>query len=303
MRVFIAGGTGYVGRQVMRDLVAAGHSVTALVRAGSEEKVPHEVRGKIAVIKGSALDTARYAESLALSEACINLPGLLREFPGSGISFEEVHFAGTKALVDTGARSGTLRFIQMSALGAREGALAKYQETKFRAEEYVKASPHRWTIFRPSVIFGNEKEGLTNFFTVLADLLTMAPFVVPVLGDGRYRFQPVALANVSEGFIKALTLGASVGKTYDVAGPDRYSYNELLDSVAHILGRHKLKLNLPMVFMKAASSLLGRFQSFPLSRDQITMLEEESISGRWREFFEEFQVTPLRFMENVHKGF
>ena len=76
-------------------------------------------------------------------------------------------------------------------------------------------------------MFGNEREGFVNFMSVLQDLLAMAPFVVPVLGDGKYRFQPIAIQNVSEGFVKALTNDGSVGKTYDVAGPDRYTYNEL----------------------------------------------------------------------------
>jgi NADH dehydrogenase len=303
VKVFLTGATGYVGRQIVRDLVKGGHSVSALIRKGSEEKLPEEIKGKIVIINGDVQASDFYRAALQGCEAVINLPGLLREFPGKGITFEGVHYLGTKCLVDAAKNAGVIRFIQMSALGVREGAIPKYQETKFRAEEYLAASGLRWTIFRPSLMFGNEKEGFANFMSVLRDLLATAPFVVPVLGEGKYRFQPVAIQNVSEGFVKALTNESSIEKLYDVAGPDRYTYNELLDMVAYVVGKHKVKIHQPMFAMKLMASMLGGFKFFPVSRDQITMLEEENISDRWKDYFDEFAITPLRLVENIHKGF
>ena len=303
MRIFLTGATGYVGRQIIRDLVDAGHQVSALVRKGSEDKLPPGVAEKVAIIPGNILHPDSYLAEVRSSEVCINLPGLLREFPKRGITFEGVHYQGTKLLVDAAAKAGHLRFIQMSALGVREGAAPKYQETKFRAEEYLKSSTLRWTIFRPSLMFGNEKEGVANFFTVLRDLLSLVPFVVPVLGNGKYRLQPVAVQNVSQGFVKSIALENTVGKTYDVAGPDRYTYDELLDVVAYVTGKHKMKFRQPMPLMKLAAAMLGGFKFFPVSSEQITMLEEENISDRWQEFFNVFSIAPLRLMENIHKGF
>jgi len=303
VKVFIAGATGYVGRQIVRDLIKAGHSVSAIVRKGSEGKLPEEVQGKITIITGDVQASVSYRAALDGCEAVINLPGLLREFPRKGITFEGVHFLGTKSLVDAAIIAGVTRFIQMSALGVCEGARPKYQETKFRAEEYLIASGLRWTIFRPSLMFGNEKEGFANFMSVLGDLLVIAPFVVPVLGDGKYRFQPVAIQNVSEGFVKALTSELSIAKRYDVAGPDRYTYDELLDMVAYVVRKHKVKIHQPMFAMKLMASMLGGFKFFPVSRDQITMLEEENISDRWKDYFADFAITPLRLVENIHKGF
>lgn len=303
MKIFLTGATGYVGRQIVRDLLRAGHSVSALVRKGSEEKLPEEIKGKIALINGDIRVYDLHRGALQGCEAVINLLGLLREFPKKGITFEGVHYLGTKTLVDAAKNAGVTRFIQMSALGVRKGRKPKYQETKFRAEEYLIASGLQWTIFRPSVMFGNEKEGLANFMSVLRDLLAMAPLVVPVLGDGRYRFQPVAIQNVSEGFVKALTNESSIAKLYDVAGPDRYTYNELLDMVAYVVGKHKVKIHLPMFIMKLMALMLGGFKFFPVSCDQITMLVEENVSDRWKDYFDDFAITPARFVENIHKGF
>ncbi len=303
MKIFLTGVTGYVGRQVVRDLVKAGYAVVALVRKGSEPKLPEGIAESIAVVNGDIQKPESYRDALQSCDAIINLPGLLREFPNKGITFEGVHFLGTKFLVDEAHKLGTTRFIQMSALGVRQGARPKYQETKFRAEEYLKASGLRWTIFRPSLMFGNEREGFVNFMSVVRYLLGMAPFVVPVLGNGKYRFQPVALQNVSEGFVKALTNDGSVGKTYDVAGPDRFTHNELLDIVAYVVGKDKIKIHQPMFLMKMMASMFGGFKFFPVSRDQITMLEEENISNHWKEFFDDFAITPVRIVQNIHKGF
>lgn len=303
MRVFLTGATGYVGRQIVRDLLSAGHTVSALVRKGSAGKLPREVEGSVTIVTGNLQEPGSYASALESAEACINLPGLLREFPESGITFEGVHYLGTKALVDEAAKKRAMRFIQMSALGVRDGAVTKYQQTKYKAEAYLRSSTLRWTIFRPSLMFGNEREGFANFMSVLRDLLRMIPFVVPVLGDGNYRFQPVAVQNVSEGFVKSLAQDECIGKAYDVAGPDRYTYNELLDIVTSVTGKQKLKLHQPMALMKSAASMLGGFKFFPVSREQITMLEEENISDHWEEFFQDFAIVPLRLMENIQKEF
>ena len=285
MKVFLTGGTGYVGRQIVRDLVRENHSVTALVRKGSQQKLPSGIEEKIQIVYGDIQLPQTYRDALKNAEAIINLPGLLREFPRKGITFERVHFLGTKILADEAKTAGVMRFIQMSALGVRADATTKYQETKFRAEEYLKGSGLQWTIFRPSLMFGNEKEGIVNFMSVLNDLLEMIPFFVPVLGDGKYRFQPIAVQNISAGFVKALTLPASIGKTYDAAGPDRYTYNELLDMIQHVTGKYKTRLHQPMVIMKILASFFDGIPGFPVSRGQITMLLEENISDNWTEFF------------------
>ncbi len=299
MNIFLTGGTGYVGRNILRALAAAGHRVSTLIRRGSEEKIPKDIqdvrhlRGVGHLIHGSLETPDSYRDALSHCDAVINLPGLLREFPSKGITFETVHFLGAKNLIDEARRAGVRRFLQMSALGVRAGAKTKYLSTKFCAEEYLKSSGLQWTIFRPSVIFGKENEGYANFFLVLRELLTKFPFVVPVPGSGNYVFQPVAIENVADGFVKALTVQSSIGKAYDVAGPEQFTFNELLDIVSEKAGKRKIKFHLPIGLMKNIATMFERFSFFPVSRDQITMLEEGNVSDNWQYFFNELSTIPI----------
>ena len=106
MKVFLTGATGYVGRQVVRDLIKSGYAVVALVRKGSEPKLPEGIAGSITVVNGDIRNPESYRDALQSCNAIINLPGLLREFPKRGITFEGVHFLGTKFLVDEAQKIG-----------------------------------------------------------------------------------------------------------------------------------------------------------------------------------------------------
>lgn len=301
MKVFLTGATGYVGRQIVRNLVKAGQSVRVFVRLGSASKLPQEVQTKVEVLVGDITKPETIKGKLSGCEAVINLPGLLREFPQKGVTFQKVHFEGTKNLVDEAKQTGVKRFVEMSALGVRENATTGYQKTKWLAEQYVRQSGLSWTTFRPSVIFGNEHEGLMNFVSVLVDLLNMMPIAVPVIGTGEYRFQPVCIENVSEGFVKSLTTQQSIGKIYEVGGPEKLTYNEMLDILAEAIGKKKVKFHQPLFVMKTMARLFGGYEFFPISRDQITMLIEENICTDEQPFYKDFNITPIYFRESVKK--
>ena len=292
MRVFVTGGTGYVGRHVLRAMLAAGHVPVTLVRSQSIAKIPVDLREKIEIVRGEVNASESYLSELGNCEAVINLPGIIREFPDRGITFYNAHVRCSKVLLEASQRAGIRRFLQMSALGARSGARTGYQRTKFDAEQLVQSAGLEWAIFRPSVIIGHEEKGCENFITTLRNLLTMLPFIVPVLGSGEYRFQPIAVDDVAAGFVRALTAPAA-GKIYDVAGSERFSFNELLDLVGVAMGIKKLKIHQPLRIIKTMASLLGGFPFFPISRDQIIMLEEESITDAWQPFFTDFDIVPI----------
>jgi NADH dehydrogenase len=184
----------------------------------------------------------------------------------------------------------------MSALGARPGAPTGYFDTKGRAEEYVRQSGLAWTIFRPSVIFGPGDQ----FLNELAGILSTAPFV-PVPGDGSYRLQPVFIGDLVKGIADALQRPDTEGKVFDVGGPERISYNELLDKVAASAGRRAGKVRIPLSVMRPIVKRMERFRKFPLTTDQLEMLLAENICDAGP-FYSAFGFTPLSLSDYLSGG-
>ncbi|MGH2395080.1 MAG: complex I NDUFA9 subunit family protein, partial [Candidatus Limnocylindria bacterium] len=212
-RVFVTGATGFVGRAVVQALRAHGHSVRCLVRRGSER----DLRGLGAIerVEGDVLVRQGLEEGMAGCQAVIHLVGIIREQPSRGITFEQVHTQGTINVIDAAAAAGVRRFLHMSALGTRPNARSRYHRTKWAAEEAVRASGLRWTIFRPSIIYGRGDQ----FVTMLAYFVGRYP-VMPVIGSGRQRLQPVPVEHVAEGFARGVVTGDAEKQTYEVGGPD-----------------------------------------------------------------------------------
>lgn len=278
MRVFIAGGTGFVGGHLCRELQKRGHEITLLVHTRNNPALDG-----CRLVEGDVANAESFCSEMVDCDAVINLVGIIREFPVRGVTFEKLHVAATQAMITATHKAGVERYIQMSALGTRPNAVSHYHQTKWRAEELVRASGLSWTIFRPSVIYGLGDA----FISMLAGYIRRYP-AVPVIGDGMYRLQPIAVVDVGRCFAMALEMPETIGKTYELCGPDRLTYIELLDAIGTVLGKSTvLKLKNPVGLLKLVTPLLQGFSFFPLSTDQIQMLLEESIcNGDWRATFD-----------------
>ena len=257
MRVFVVGGTGFVGQEVVRLLLARGH--TPLVLARRSRPLPE---GAV-LVEG---DIAREVPDLEGVEAAIYLAGIIRE---RGQTFRAVHVDGVRNLLRAMERAGVGRLLHMSALGARPEAPSRYHRTKAEGEALVHQSGLSHAIFRPSLIFGPGDE---FFGGVLRGLVcTPLPFV-PLIGDGSFPFRPVYVGDVAEVFVGALERGLE--GIYDLVGPKEYTFRELLQLVMEVLGRRKPFLSLPLWLMDRLVPLLSPLPISPLTLDQYLMLKE-----------------------------
>lgn len=290
MKIFLAGGTGFVGGHLRKALLERGHSIRLLVHRKGEGFEPG-----VETVEGDVTRLESFAVHVSGCDATINLVGIIREFPGRGITFEKLHVEAMKNVVEAARRAGVRRHLQMSALGTRPNATSAYHRSKFRGEEAVRASGLDWTIFRPSIIFGPKDD----FVNKLAGYIRTYP-AVPVIGNGLYRLQPISADDVARCFVMALELPETVGKTYELCGPDRLTYNDLLHTIGRALGKSRVtKIPNPLGIMKLVVPLFQGLSFFPITMDQILMLVEENIcDGSWRETFE---FEPERFAAGIGK--
>ncbi|NJC88495.1 MAG: complex I NDUFA9 subunit family protein [Desulfuromonas sp.] len=292
MKVFVTGGTGFVGSEVLRQLVAAGHEVRTLVRPGSEGKLA--VLDHVEVRHGDATEPATLAGALAGCDAVIHLIGIIREFPAKGITFERLHVEAPRNVLAAAEAQGVRRCLHMSSNGSGPGGTTGYHRTKWQAEGAVRESGLDWTVFRPSLIFGPGGE----FVTMLADLIRKSP-VVPVIGDGHYRLQPVAVAQVAESFARALAMPETIGQTYHLGGGASYNYDEILDLTGQAIGHgHVTKAHQPLFVVRPMIKLMEHAPHFPITLEQVEMLLGGNVcdTTAWATAF---GIKPVSYAEGV----
>jgi NADH dehydrogenase len=277
MRVLLTGGTGFVGRAVLARLHAAGHEARVLARQPASPRAQALARSFAAeLMAGDVLEPESLRPALADIEAVLHLVGIISEVGRN--TFDNAHRVATENVVRAAEAAGIRRYVHLSALGTRAGAVSRYHQTKWMAEEFVRASRLAWTILRPSLIYGPGDQFVNRF----AQLSRWSP-VLPVFGTGRARLQPVAVETVATALVRALSEPRAVGATYDLCGPTPLSFVEVLDTILASLGRRRFKVRLPLGLMRGPAAvlefvwprLLG--QAAPLNRDQLAMLAEDNV--------------------------
>lgn len=304
MKVGVIGGTGFVGSYLIPALLKAGHVPRLLVRPGTANKPGASVPG-CETVSGDIADPLALDACLQGTDAAIYLVGILREFPARGITFADSQWHGVKRMLAAARNQGVKQIILMSANGVRAGG-TPYQATKFRAETSVRDSGLTWTIFRPSVIFG-EPRGNLEFCTQLQQQMVLPPIPAPLFFAGHHLAQagsfqmaPVHAGDVAAAFVGALGNPAAYGQVFTLCGPDTPSWRQIIQTLALASGRKgKLALPVPAVAVRLAASVLDRFAWFPITRDQITMLLEGNTCTDHRAWHV-FGIEPQRFIvENL----
>ncbi|EXJ13728.1 SDR family oxidoreductase [Imhoffiella purpurea] len=297
MKVAVIGGTGFVGLYVTRQLLAEGHMPRLLVRPGSETKI--ENPSACEIVHGEVGDKVALEQCLTGADAVIYLIGILREFPARGITFEALQYQGVVDTIAAAKATGVSRFLLMTANGVRaEGT--PYQRTKYQAEIALKGSGLNWTIFRPSVIFG-DPQGRMEFCSQLKKDIIDSPLPAPLfyagmlpLKAGEFELAPVSVTDVAKAFVLALSESRTQSQTYGLCGPQRLSWKAILGVIAAASGKTKMMLPAPATAIQAAASLLDRYAWFPISRDQLQMLMEGNVCPE-NDSFARLGLTPTHF--------
>jgi NADH dehydrogenase len=303
MKVALLGGTGFVGQYLTEKLLQHGHTPRLFVREGS----PHSFKTTqpFEWVSGDIADNKSLRRLLTGVDAVIYNIGILREYPSKGITFDKLQHEWVMKTTSMAKEQGIKRFLLMSANGVELG-LTPYQKTKLAAEEQLPGSGLDWTIFRPSVIFGNP-HGRLEFATMLKRDIIDSPLPAPLFygglipaNPGGFELSPVHVEDVAEAFVLSLEKPETYSDIYTLGGPQNLTWKEILATIAETLGRKKLMLPVPAFAPTLAATALDRFSWFPISRDQIRMLLKGNVcSGE--KIFEICNIQPRSFTtETLH---
>ena len=293
MKVLVTGGTGFVGTHVVNALRRRGHEVAVLARR--PDRTRNRYNRPVENVRGDVLDPSSLVPAIAGRDAVIHLVGIIHEKGPQ--TFDRVHREAVENVVSACGLAGVPRLLHMSAMGTSADSPSEYGRSKAAGEAAVRESGLDWTIFRPSIIFGPGD----GFVSLLAPIVDGNPLFIPVVGRGETRFQPVSVYDVARVFGDALEKPETVGKAFEVGGPDVLTLNEIYREIATVLGkRRKPLLHLPLwwgrLLARSFESLARRgwLSSPPLTRDQLKSLERDNVAdvsetvavfdGEWREF-------------------
>jgi len=278
--VTVFGGSGFVGRHIVRALAKAGWRVRVATRR-PDLAFFLQPGGKVGQIHAVQANI-RFPESVAAAvqgaDAVVNLVGILSE--SGSQTFSSIHAEGAGAVAKAAAEAGVRSFVQMSALGASDDTHSDYAQSKYAGEQAVLAAFPKAVILRPAVIFGPED----TFFNRFASLATVMP-VLPLIGGGHGKLQPVFVSDVAEAVVKSLGEDAQ-GKIFELGGPEVVTLRGVMDYVCAVTGRGRLLVPLPF----ALASVLGFFSEiaaklslglippqFLITRDQVALLRHDNI--------------------------
>lgn len=274
-RVFVTGGTGFVGRAVIQALRAEGYAVRCLVRRGSEQ----DLRGFGAIerVEGDVMARQTLDDGMSGCDAVVHLVGIIRERPASGSTFERVHVQGTQNVLDAAVAAGVRRYLHMSALRAdAQAGPSHYLRSKGAAEAHLKALPPgpplEWVILQPSVVFGPDDAFINKF----AAILKITPGVLPLACAGS-RFAPVWVGDVSEAFARCATRDDVVGRTFQLCGPEIVTLGDIVHSTARTLDLKRWVLPLPRFVSRLQAALMDFVPGKPFSTDNFRSATLDSI--------------------------
>ena len=286
----VFGGSGFLGRYVVKRLAQQGYVVRVAVRDPEAALFlkPMGAVGQVVPLYASVTNEATVYRAVEGAEVVVNLVGLLAESPTA--SFQAVHAEGAARIARLSAAGGVLRLVQISAIGADPNSESRYASTKGKAELAVLAAFPGATILRPSLVFGVEDK----FFNRFAEIARLSPIMPVISGDTQ--MQPVFVGDVADAVMAALkspsTFRATAGKTFELGGPRVWTFREILAFILKTTKRARKMVDIPMGLARFQASILQHVPGKPLTPDQLLMLSKDNIVAPGVAGLAELGITP-----------
>jgi uncharacterized protein YbjT (DUF2867 family) len=270
-RVTVFGGSGFVGRHVVRALANRGYRVLVAVRRPdlAYHLQPLGDLGQIKAIQANVRVRWSVDRAVQGSDVVVNLVGILS--PTGRQTFDSVQAFGARAIAEA-ARAEGAKMIHVSAIGADADSEAAYARTKAAGEAAVRETIRDAVILRPSIIFGPEDD----FFNRFARMTRFSP-LLPLVGGGTTRFQPVYVGDVAEMAARGVDGALKTGETYELGGPEVATFRECLDLMQEVINRNRAYLSIPWFAAKAMGRLIGWLPGAPITLDQVTLLQTDNV--------------------------
>ncbi len=286
MRVAVTGGTGFVGIHTVRALKDAGHEVVVVAR-GTVRQPKGE---RVTFVKADVTNSSKLAEIFTGCDAVVHLVAIIREKGRQ--TYDRVNREATVRVAEAAKEAKVGHLIYQSALGADPDPRFPYLVSKWSAEQAVRASGADYTVLRPGLIFGPGDA----FFTLLTRMMRIEP-VIPIAGNGRTLFQPIAVQDVTKCIVLSIERGPS-GRIHEIGGPDQMTYDEIILTIKSELGMHRKLAHVPVQMMMPLAFMMEKvLPNPPVTRDQLRMLARNNIT-RVDSVRVAFGFDAMRFADN-----
>lgn len=283
-----------MGEYIIDELLESGYSVKMIKR---KQSASHPKGGCLEAVVDLYSDLLY--EKLRGCDCVIYNIGIIREFTSKGISFKDLHQDLAIHTIDMAQKAGVRKFILMSANGV-DRCLTDYERTKFKSEQHLMKSKLQWTIFRPSIIFGDPK-GKMEFCTQIKKDMVRMPLPLPmffsginIFSAGLFKMSPIHVRNVAQFFVGAIDKEDSDQRIYELGGTSSYSWTEMIQIISDACGKRKWSMPIPIGAVKLAAFLFDCFSWFPVTRDQLTMLSHGNVCDSGKYYFD-FNVDEITF--------
>jgi uncharacterized protein YbjT (DUF2867 family) len=292
--VVVFGGGVFFGRRLVHRLTAQGMTVRVAVRHPDHARIELQSIGfdRVTVVPADVRDQASVAAAIAGADAVVNTVSAYVE--NGGMTFEAVHVQRAETVAREAVAAGVARLVLVSGIGADADSRFSYIRARGRGEQVVQQTFPEATIVRPGAMFGPGDA----LFSTLAELIKLLP-VLPLIGSGDTRLQPVFVEDVAEAVARILTDPRTIGRTYELAGPGVYTLRELVMMTLHLLSKRRLLIPVPFAVAEIQARLFELLPNPPLTTGQVDLLKADNLASRTLPGLRELKIQPKTVEEVV----